>query len=445
MNAPKSPAPGRYALTLSGGGARGAYEVGVLRYLREELPQLLGHHARFDVLTGTSVGAINACFLAATQDVPAAQGESLQSLWTELSLERVYKVQGEDLWTISRKLWRAATNEPLRPEGWRLYDILHPEPLEEMVRTRINWPQISANLARGLFSSIAITATHVSSGKNTVFLQQRDVGIPPWSNLTITEVRETILGPEHALSSAAIPLLFRSVRIGDEYFCDGSLRQNTPLAPALRLGADKVLIISLRHKGRHEVPAPALTEYPTTPLLMGKVLNALMLDHTDDDLSRLRQFNTLLRAGEASFGKDFLERVNEGVRKSGEQPYRIVEDLVIRPSRNIASIAAEHTRRKGASAPANSLPTKLLHRIAQSQLINEADLASYLLFDGDYAKALITLGMEDAHASREALVRFYSEPVTRPSRGQRRPGPRTAVSKKPRKPSTRKRSTSRKS
>ena len=397
------------ALVLSGGGARGAYEAGIVRYLREELPPSVRERVRFDILSGTSVGAITACVLAATMDTPDRQGLILNDLWSSLSLEKVYKVQGENLWTLTRKMWRAATNEPVRSEGWRLYDVFHPEPLEEMVRTRPSWPRISKNLAGGLFSALSVTATEIASGNSVVFVQRAQGGVPPWSRDPYSEARETIIGPEHALASAAIPLLFRSVKIGDEFFCDGSLRQTTPLSPALRLGAQKVLLISLKYRppgGKR--PPRKLDVYPSTPLLMGKVLNALMLDHTDYDLDRLRRFNNLLKAGRELFGDAFVPKINEVVQGTRGQPYRLVEDLVIRPSRDIATIAAAHARRAGAGELTQpSLPTKLLHRIAQSHLVTEADLASYLLFDGAYARDLINLAMEDAHREREALMRFF--------------------------------------
>ncbi|MBF5044365.1 patatin [Aggregicoccus sp. 17bor-14] len=419
----------RIALVLSGGGARGAYEAGVVRYLREELPSALSGPARLDIVCGTSVGAITACFLAATAHAPATQGKLLSELWTGLSLEDVYKVRGEDLWTLTRKMWRAATNEPLRPEGWRLYDILHPEFLETLVRERTDWSRIGPNIAQGHLSALAVTATEVASGHSVVFVQRQGGGVPAWSRQALSEAREAAIGPEHALASAAIPLLFRSVKLGDEWFCDGSLRQSVPLSPALRLGADKVLLISLRHSPGTPVVRNRIATYPTTPLLMGKVLNALMLDSTDYDLERLRRLNQVLEAGRLTFGEDFLPRMNETVQQLRGQPYRIVEDLVLRPSRDLASIAAAHARRRPLTDEATaSLPTKLLHRVARSQLITEADLASYLLFDGAYASDLIQLGMEDAHAQREALVRFFTErgpssrrtPAVRP-RG-RRPG-----------------------
>jgi NTE family protein len=397
------------ALVLSGGGARGAYEAGIVRYLREELPAATRDQVRFDILCGTSVGAVTACFLAATMDTPERQGQLLCEMWSELSLEKVYKVEGENLWSLTRKMWRAATNEPVRSEGWRLYDILHPEPLEEIVRTLTPWPRISANLARGLFSALSVTATEIASGNSVVFVQRKEGGVPPWSRDPYSEARAAIIGPEHAVASAAIPLLFRSVKIGDEFFCDGSLRQSTPLSPALRLGAQKVLLISLKYRPPGaKRQTRALAAYPTTPMLMGKVLNALMLDPSDYDLDRLRRFNNLLKAGEKLFGESFVPQINEVVQLTRGQPYRIVEDLVIRPSRDIDTIAADHARRtRPGEMTRRSLPTKMLHRLAQSQLVSEADLASYLLFDGAYAKDLIDLAMEDAHRQRDALVRFF--------------------------------------
>lgn len=398
----------KIALVLSGGGARGAYEAGVIRYLREELPPAARENVRFDLICGVSVGAITACHLASTMDIAAEQGRLLASIWTDLSLEQVYGVEGQDLWTIARGIWRLTTNEPVRAEGWRLYDLLHPEPLEEMVRTRIPWSRISANLARGLFSALSVTATQINNGQTVVFVQQRDSPLPTWSRDPSTLARDVVIGPEHALASSAIPLLFRSVKIGEEYFCDGSLRQSTPLSPALRLGADRVLIISLKYRSADPVAAPnASLTYPTTPVLMGKVLNALLLDHTDYDLDRLRRFNQILQAGKEAFGEQFAPKMNEVVTRSRGQPYRTIHDLVLRPSRNISAIAAAHAKRKGSAPLSQSLPTKMLHRLAQSQLVNESDLASYLLFDGAYAKELVELAMEDTHHRRDDLIRFF--------------------------------------
>ncbi|MFN0063414.1 MAG: patatin-like phospholipase family protein [Myxococcaceae bacterium] len=397
------------ALVFSGGGARGAYEAGIVRYLREELPKSLGHQPRFDILCGTSVGAVTACYLAATMDRAESQGRELAALWESLSLEEVYGVHGADLWTLSRRMWRAATNDgPLA--GWRLDHVLHPEPLEQMVRTQTDWKGIARNLAAGHLSALSVTATEIRSGKTVVFVQRREGGVPAWSRDPTTVARPAVIGPDHALASAAIPLLFRPVRVEQEFFCDGSLRQNTPLSPALRLGATRVLIVSLKTRSTRVSPTPTTTAYPTTPMLMGKLLNALLLDHTDYDLDRLRRFNGILESGQATFGPDFIERINETIRAARGQPYRLVQDLVLRPSQDIALIAAKHAKKDRLPALTSpSLPTKLLHRLAKSQLVAEGDLASYLLFDGAYARDLITLGMEDAHAQKDALTRFFAE------------------------------------
>ncbi len=410
MAAPKT------ALVCSGGGARGAYEAGIIKYLREELPLSVRRHVHFDLLCGTSVGAITSCFLAATADTPDEQGKILSSLWTDLELERVYKVDGEDLWTISRKIWKLAREESR--EGWRIYDLLHLAPLEEIVRTRTAWPRISVNLARGLLDAVSVSATRVVDGKTIVFVQRKEEGLPPWSRDPSTEARDAVLGAEHALASAAIPMLFKSVKIGDEYYCDGSVRQNTPLSPALRLGAERVMILSLRHRPEGAPPPPkVMAEYPSTATLMGKILNALMLDHTDYDLDRMHRFNGILETGTKTFGPTFLEQINQTVKQMRGQGYRVVRDLVIRPSRDLGEIAATQAKAKKLVNDDSSFPSRMLQKITRSHLFTQADLASYLLFDGAYARALIDLAMEDAHAQREALIAFFDpNPPTPASR-----------------------------
>ncbi len=376
----------------------------MIRYLREELPASVRPHVRFDVLCGSSVGAVTACFLASTADQPDTQGAELAKLWTSLSLEQVYKVQGEDLWTLTQKVWRLARAE--KPDGWRLYDLLHLAPIEELVRTHINWPRIAGNLARGAVNAISVSTTRIHDGHTVVFVQRRDGTVPPWSRDPSTEARSVVLGAEHALASAAIPLLFRAVKIGGEYFCDGSVRQNTPLSPALRLGAERVLVLSLR-RANAPVAAPRESSYPSTPALMGKVLNALMLDHTDYDLDRLRRFNAIFETATQTFGPTFLERLNHTVTEMRGQPYRMVKDLVLRPSRDLSALAASHAKAKALTSDRSPIPTRLLRSITRSNLFTQADLASLLLFDRDYSKQLIELAMEDTHAQRDALIQFF--------------------------------------
>ncbi|MCU0700339.1 MAG: patatin-like phospholipase family protein [Myxococcaceae bacterium] len=394
-------------LVCSGGGARGAWEAGIIRYLREELPAQTRPHVRFDILAGTSVGAMTCCFLAATMDSPAEQGRGLAALWTSLSLEEVFRVAGESAWSVGRKMWKA-TRANENPDGWRLYDLLHPEPLEQLVHQRIAWPRIAANLAKGHFQALAVSTTRIRDGRTQVFVQRREPGLPEWSRDPWTVATEVVLSPEHALASAAIPLLFRSVKVGDEFYCDGFVRQNTPVSPALRLGADRLLILSLGHKPRVAVEPPKLKALPSTPQVIGKVLNALMLDRLDHDLDRLRRINALVEKGRQLGGDAFVEQLNQAVSSTRGSPYRFVRELVVRPSRDLADLARPHLEARAKKESTDALPTRLLHRLAGSQLFSQAELGSYLLFDAPYARDLIELGMHDAHERREQLLAFFA-------------------------------------
>lgn len=397
----------RIGLVCSGGGARGAYEAGVIRYLREELPPAARANVRFDVLCGTSIGALTASFLAASAHMPDVQGRALANLWTDLALEKVYRIEGETALSLGRKIWKA-TREGERPEGWRLHDLFHPEPLERLLRTAVDWPNIAANLAAGRIQAVSVTATRIRDGRTVTFVQRREPGLPRWSHDPWQVAQEVVLGPEHALASGAIPIIFRAARVGNEYYCDGFVRQNTPLAPALRLGADRVLILSLRHKPHVAIDPPLLESMPTTAQVVGKMLNALMVDRTDHDLDRLRRFNQLLETGRQNFGESFVEQMSEATRRIRGQPWRVVRDLVVRPSRDLAELARPHLEARARREHADqALPTRLLHRLTGSNLFSQAELGSYLLFDAPYATELIELAMHDAHARREQLIEFF--------------------------------------
>ncbi len=267
-----------------------------------------------------------------------------------------------------------------------------------------------ASLCTSSRSLLVPVAGPVLLANTIVFVKRKEGGVARVeSRPPRTEARDTIIGPEHALASGAIPLLFRSVRIGEEFFCDGSVRQNTPLSPALRLGADRVLVLTLRHKPAAPPPMIPMRSAPSTPLLVGKVLNALMQDPTEYDLDRLRRFNGMIEAGEKAFGPEFLPRINEAIRELRGQPYRPVRELVIRPSRDLSEVAADLLRQRRVDIEDESpLPARWLRRFTQSQLFTQADLASYLLFDGGYASQLIQMGMDDAHARRDQLESFFA-------------------------------------
>lgn len=401
----------RTALVLSGGGARGAYEAGVVRYLRGELAEALGAQPRIDLLCGTSIGAINACHLASLADVPERQGEALVETWQSLRLEEVFHWSALRLAAIPLYVWRQLRATRLRQVSWRLSDFLWPEALSRVVERGVDWERLHRNVQAGHVRALTVTATDLGTGRAVVFVETA-TPLPPWSRDPLVEVRARAIGPAHALASGAIPLLFRPVRIEGSWFVDGSVRQNVPLAPAVRLGADRLLVIALRQQARASPPPlPPSREPPTTAAQLGRILNALLLDHTDYDLERLRKINEIVAQGRRAYGPAFAASLAALSADGLAAPMREVKDLVIRPSRDIGAVARTHAERRVGRLRRGTLASRLLRRAAADAEASQdgaADLASYLLFDREYADELIALGWADARAMKDRLVEFFS-------------------------------------
>lgn len=236
----------RTALVLSGGGARGAYEAGVLLYLRTELARRLGAQIHFDILTGTSVGAINAAYMAATADRVGEQAEELAGFWRSLRVEDLVSLRPRDLVRAGRLLLGGPAPAP-RPHAFRHGGLLDTEGLERFVIQHIPWRHIRRNLTSGRVQALAVSATHVGSGHTVVFVDSHQEVPAHWSSDPFVRHTRAAIGPRHALASAAIPMLVPAVKIGRAFFIDGALRQNTPMSPAIRLGADRLVVVSLRH------------------------------------------------------------------------------------------------------------------------------------------------------------------------------------------------------
>lgn len=400
----------RVGFVLSGGGSRGAYEAGVIQYLREDLPRRLGHHVPLDVVTGTSVGAINAAFIAATNDDPVTQSRRLVEAWSALRIEQLIGVRLRDLMRASRLLL-GGDPPPPDPGTYRYGGLLDTSGLERFVIQAIPWRNIERNLRSGHVHALSISATHVGSGHTIVFLSSRDP-VPPraWSRDPFIEHRTARIGPRHVLASAAIPLLFPAVKIGEDFYTDGGLRQNTPMSPALRLGSDRVLVISLRHVATESeaLQRERQVAYPKPLFLVGKALNALMLDRTDYDLDRMQRLNAILRAGQNAFGAPFMDLMNEELVRLRGAPLRIIDAMHIRPSIDIGALAAEFVA-KGRVYLESGFARRLIHKLAAGEASHESDLLSYLLFDGNWARELIALGRADAARKEEELARFFSD------------------------------------
>src|SRR3989475_3590373 len=404
-----------FALIMSGGGARGAYEAGVLSYVLDELPRRLGRPVRFQIITGTSVGAIHACYVAATLGRPHT-GRGLIDIWRSLEVRGVYHVGVGDVVGIPLRLLGLAGQRTMPAEGAipeRLTGLLDTLPLERLVRESIPWQDLRRQVDAGEVGAVAVTATEISSGKSVVWVDNREGVVRRWARDPFVIARPARLGPAHALASAAIPFLFPAPRIDGAYYCDGGLRLNTPLAPALRLGADRLLIVGLRHTPTPEeeaaLAAPREANYSSLAYLGGKVLNALLLDHVDYDVDRLRLVNAILDTGARAYGPGFLPRINQVIEQMRGTPYRVVRAVYVLPPRDLAVMAAECLEAHRGGPGLRAWLSDAALRYAVHGIPGEADLLSYLYFDRCYAHHLIELGQADAEARADELVEFFRD------------------------------------
>lgn len=414
-----SGAPGRRpvrAVVFSGGGARGAYEAGVLWYLLDELPKRLGATPRFDIVCGTSVGAIHACFVAATAHEGPGRGRRLTETWKGFRLDEVLPFSATDLLFLPRRLLglRKVASE-LRsgraPE--RLYGLLNTQALEKIVQSAIPWRSIHRNVVEGRLDAVCVAATQIATGRVVVFIENRERRVLRWTRDRSIVARPARLLPVHALASAAIPVLFPAVRLGSTYYADGGLRLNTPLAPAVRLGADRVLVVGLRHPTSDAEDAAHAEQrveaYGNPAFLFGKVLNALLLDHVDADLARMRLMNEILRDGEKAFGPEFIDRINAVAERERGHVFKEIDALVIQPSADLGVLAGQVLGTKREQGSLSPLLRFFLRTLGSAGTSFEGDLLSYLLFDADYASPVVQLGFADARAREAELVRFFSD------------------------------------
>jgi NTE family protein len=392
----------------------------VLRYILEVLPDYLGRRVNFDIICGTSVGGINSAWLASTINEPEYSVQRLWYLWRTLEFAEIVRPSYTEIWRKLRGLlgvdgiFEKAREEKLieRPGG-----LLKTGFLDDLVRNEIPFHNIRRNLSRGLLDAVTVSSTDIVTGQTTVFLQTKDRKTPPWTR----DPRRVVVGgpitARKVLASGAIPFLFPPVKIGNHWFCDGGLRQNTPLSPALRLGADRVLVITLRSRremspsGPFEEPADQVDyRQPGFGFLLGKLLDAILLDPLDYDLTVLNRLNGILEFGEKQFGREgFIETLNSVVKEYRGQGYSIVDPLLIRPSEDLGTLASDFAQ----DVPDNFWGSKVMAKICSSaseyHTYHESDLLSYLLFDGGYTGQLLDLGYGDAKEMHGELVDFFSD------------------------------------
>jgi NTE family protein len=387
-------------LVLTGGGARAAYQVGVLRGVAE----LAGAGpCPFQVVVGVSAGAINAVALAeGAADFASSVGQ-LAATWRALSPERVYRTDAASLARIGARLFKDLTTGGLLGPS-RSNHLLDTAPLAALLRQRLSPPRLAEQIAAGRLRAVAVTATNYQTGSAVTFYQGAS-DLAPW-------LRSSRLGrPDrltiaHVMASAAIPVFFPPAAVGGAFYGDGCIRLTAPLSPAIHLGADRVLAIGVRYpRSAEEVGAinhRAAAEPPTLSQIGGVLLNAVFLDSLDSDLERMERINGTLSAMPAE------------QRRRLRQPLRHIPVMALRPSRDLGRLGADRYAR---------LPLALRHLLRGIGATGEGgwDLLSYLAFEPTYVGRLLELGYDDARAHRAELEAFLEpRPHTTPRAAQGR-------------------------
>lgn len=398
-------------LVLSGGGARGAYEVGVLSGLCAALGRRPEDPPPFRVVAGTSVGAINGAWMVANAHCGHHQVDELAGVWRGLNLKDHLRVDLLGLlgWTSPMRFLRQPKRGDLSERFGR--SVLDPTALEALVERVIDWRALHLNIDSGTVRAFVVAALHIGTGVTTLFSELAPgVSFHPSRHPRRVAKRGRVMA-EHVLASAAIPALFPARRIGRSYFVDGGLRFNTPIAPAIRSGADKLVVISLRPQAEEapDVDTAGVTEsYPSPIFLLGKLLNALLLDPVEYDLQVLDGFNRVMDVLDTTLSPRDRVRFDDALVRERGMSYRTIDTLVFEPSRSISVLAGLHLRDHGGNWEVGRFYDWLLSRAALTEATWEADLASYLMFDGSWAERLIELGRSDALARRDEIREFFA-------------------------------------
>jgi NTE family protein len=372
----------KVGLIMTGGGARAAYQVGVLRALSDLLPR----HVRnpFPIICGTSAGAINAAVLAADGSNFRHGVRRLMTVWKNFHVHHVYRadpigaIRNSSRWVFTVLTGGVFTRRPV--------SLLDNTPLVELLRRHLDFSEIQKSIDSGDLIAFSVTCSGYTSGQSVTFYQGR-ADLQPWHRARRIGVTMPIT-VDHLVASSALPFIFPPVHINREYFGDGSMRQIAPVSPALHLGADRLLVIGVgRQLQQRQEERVKVTAYPSLAQIAGHALNSIFLDSLEVDLERLQRINRT------------IEIIPEETLARANYPLHHVDFRVLTPSEELERIASKH---------AGELPRTirvLLHMVGALRR-SGSNLLSYVLFEKSYCRALIQLGYQDTIARKDDLLAF---------------------------------------
>lgn len=378
------------ALVLPGGGARGAFQVGVLKALADLHPK--GSILPFAVVSGTSAGAINAIVLANKARRFKVAVAELERVWANFRCHQVYRTDNLTMLKSSLR-WMAAIVFGGLLVGMPK-SLLDNSPLRALLSRNVRFPRIQKSIDDGCLDAVAITAAGYASARSTSFFQAA-AGRRGWSRTRRLGVRVD-LNLDHLMASIAVPMVFRPVQIKGEYFGDGAMRQATPLSPAIHLGADRILVIGIRDETADKAPTPENPqEIPSFAQIAGYMLDTLFMDGLYSDLERMTRINQMIDSVDAEHRKGSLAQM------------RAIDTMLIVPSEDLRDIAYKHRKQL-------PLAIRALLRGIGGNRPGESRLLSFLLFEQAYTRELIELGYKDAMQVKDELLAFvHGEEVPR--------------------------------
>ncbi len=360
------------ALVLSGGGARAAYQVGALRGIARLLDKDVPNP--FSIISGTSAGALNATGLATHAHRLRTGIRVLEYIWGNIQSDQIYRLDSAGLISsASNWVFSFLTNRGRRVPA----SLLDNSPLEELLRQVLRLERINANMEAGYLDSLVVTASGYTSGNSVSFFQSVN-NIENWSRAHRVGIR-TELRHMHLLASTAIPTLFPAVRIEQQYYGDGAIRQLAPLSPAIHMGADRILAIGVSGAATRRDPHPEQLVQPSLSQIIGHVLNSAFVDTLESDMAVLERYNQLLPY--------CTDQESLGIR-----PVKLLD---ITPSQDLNRLAEDYF---------TSLPRTIRMFIRDT---NSSSIASLLMFEKEYCKQLMDLGIADAMAKREQIHEFF--------------------------------------